>query len=163
MKVVFIVIALALATGAYFGLRAQRDPIASHPAASEQSSASSGSLASRRSPTTPGDPPPAGETVQRSKAPWSEWSGRYQKRDYAWLVANARSNPVAGSYTFAMRALSACDSLLRKGSLEQQIATLQQREAKTELREARIKALRALAEPCLPLGDVDTIHHSSSH
>src|SRR5262245_31292688 len=50
-----------------------------------------------------------------SKAPWRTFDSAYKAGNYAWLVANARSSPQSGSYSYAIKALASCMEIMARG------------------------------------------------
>src|SRR5438874_2379475 len=75
-------------------------------------------------------------------APWQAFGQKYREGDYAWIVANAKSVPQAGSYSFAIKVLWECIALMSRGSLEDQLAKLNT--SPLQKRELQANALKAL-------------------
>lgn len=91
-----------------------------------------------------------------SKAAWAPLDEKFHKRDYQWLVINARTSPASGSYAYAIKALSECMGIRKNGSREAQTTALEQSIPRNDpTRESRLRAFRELFEPCQALGDLE--------
>jgi hypothetical protein len=102
--------------------------------------------------STRSDPGAAGVAKLPSKAPWSDGVAKLDKRNYAALVAAARTSPSSGSYTLAARALSECAVV--RGEHDKRVASIN---ADSRRKVQRQQALDALEQPCAGFGSVDEL------
>jgi hypothetical protein len=120
-------------------------------------------------PNAASNPPPAKPSDSRealvqearrtarplSRAPWAATRQRYLQGDYAWIVANARSDPKSGSYALAMRAISQCTQARFRGTLDEQRKRLLAEGGPNA--ELKVQALEKLNAPCAVFTDIEAL------